>query len=148
MSTKARRKLTKTDFIQRIIELFAEHQITTKAILFDYVADQNMIDELGEVDNNFISDLEDLRTESDIFDLIIKQLEEIKYNHYLDTDQCEALMNLMEDDFKIHFVEKELDKDNYTKVQVKGRADRMKLENFINSEIYPYNVNYGESISL
>jgi hypothetical protein len=143
------KKQTRDDFISQVLRLFVKYQETTKAILDDYVADKAMVVELSEAEFDFTSAVEEL--EADEFETVLRHLEKIKDNQNyreLDEEQCKALMELLADDFKIDYIDEELEKDNYVKVKVAGIMDQVKLEEFINRELEPYNTGYNHEITF
>jgi len=125
------KKLSRNQFIEKVLELLDNHIDTTRAILDDYLSgDDGMITELGAANENLRNSIEALEVEDDFKSL----LEQIKKSDDFD---CGELLKLIADEDEDFILNYSTNK-GYALIKLETMEQRSKLEDFIKAEIYPY----------
>ena len=133
MATSLKKKNKKKEELQKdfkaeVLKLFAEYKATVNAIVDDYVGMDGMITEMETADENFISDVDDIETDLDFKDILIA-LEKLDYRE-IKTDE---LLNLVEESEVFDWIRAQ----GYYSIKLETLEQSWKLEDFINTEIYP-----------
>lgn len=124
--------MNQTETLEKVKAAFAEYQDKVEAILKDYLCDDpGMFTELAAADEGFLNDVADLDEKQSFEDMIDEVLDFPKKSV---TDLLKHL-----DSYDVRkYCEEDL---NCIILEVRGAADRDKLEAFIKQNIYPYNIN-------
>jgi hypothetical protein len=131
---------------QKLLDAFTKYQDTTSAIIEDYLAgNDGMLTELAAADVNFREQLETLAESSYFSGLSAQDLLEETFNRVDDNDiSVDDLLTRMEEGDLID----QLEAEGYVCVKIDNLRDRMKLEDFVNSNIYPYNLSLTAQIAI
>lgn len=125
---KPEKKLTPLEIL---IEAFEKHRQTTQTILKDYIADGGLMMEIDTAEASFRDILEDWEAEED-FDELLDKLKELSGSEIRTKD----LLEICDEDEVEEWVKENYDSDRIT-IELSNMNDRMKLENFLKTVIYP-----------
>jgi hypothetical protein len=129
------KKLTRFDFIFQVNELLQKYQVTTAAILDDYRAlampvEDDLILELGAAEDVLVAAIEALDVEP-AKEMLLQSLNEAYCSNDIDSDEILKLID------KSDIRDYAMGEFDITIICTDGNQ-RIKLEEFIKTEIYPY----------
>lgn len=124
-------------------KIFTDYLDTTGAILSSHLFVEDASLELKEADKNLLSEIDDLEIETADFDSLIEQLEKLKNNNDDSFDE-DKLLELCSEDAILDAA----DIPGYIVIKLQSITDTDKLVEFVNREIYPYNLNNGSALKV
>lgn len=134
----------KQDSIAIIRKLFTGYLDTTSAILQSHTFTEDAELELKEADKNLLEEIEDLEIVTNDFDSLIEQLDKLKANHDDSFNEDEILKLVSEE----AIIAEAGESSGIVIVKLQSITDTDKLIEFVNREIYPYNVNCKEALKV
>lgn len=130
--------------IKFIKKLFNDYLDTTSAILQSHAFTEDAELELKEADKNLLEEIENLEIITNDFDSLIEQLDKLKANHDDSFDEDEVLKLVSEETI----IAEAGKSAGLVIVKLQSIADTDKLIEFVNREIYPYNINNREALKV
>lgn len=118
-------------------KLFTDYLDTTSAILQSHTFTEDAELELKEADKNLLNEIDNLEVVTDDFDSLIEQLEKFKTNGEFDSVRQEIIADMLDEQTAIYAAEQVT---GYAVIKLCNIFDGDKLTDFVNREIYPYNI--------
>lgn len=136
-------KATPATPVNKLLRFFENYQDTCTAILDSHTFTEDALDELIEADKNFRELLENFTSIEDAdFDEVLERLKALNDNVDFDS---EALIELCDQDAVIEAAK---ETSGCIVIEMESLLDKSKVEDFINKEIYPYNLGENHYLQL
>ena len=130
------------DTIAIIRKLFTDYLDTAGAILQSHVFTEDAELELKEADKNLLEEIENLEVVTGDFDSIIEQLEKLIANKESEDEELLKLCN------EESIIAAAGDCTGYAIIKITSVTDGDKLTDFVNENIYPYNIGGKSQFSM